>query len=663
LDLQSGAVSLADTRDENEGLDMSAVHLLFDGAPHGVAVSKGLSIIYANKLMTEIIEAPIKNIVGHSMDEVADFLEPPEDEIARSAFGALESGELSTSTGIFTITLQGNTRKSVRVTANAINIGKHRYIIAYVIDVTEDQMNRAKLSAERKAYSVIAEAALSTAGIPETSEKVLKGLTESIGFDIGTIRLLTDDGEVLKLIASIGLEPGGTPDEVRVDDPDFLVARTARTKQPMFTQEMARTKESVDRMARAKKLGIHSLIFWPILGSEGNLIGVINIASKAETPLDEEDKGFFETVAGMFSTIIERRRTEEELRESQERFLAFADNMPGPVYIKDHKSGVLFVNRFMRRRPIRDEWEGMKPEQLFRKNHAEKISEEDQRVIEMGPIDRVQSFSDDDGLPRTYRSHKFPIIREDKPPLIGGFSIDITEQVEAQKQREEAMARAEFFNDLMAHDINNMHQGIMSSLELILAAKGCSEEIQKIAESALQQVNRSVSLINNVKKFSLINREDITLEKTDPAHSLAAAIEMVKQSFPASSIEVETNLRSGVYCIMANEFLQDVFYNILHNSVKNTTGENVRIEVHSSLEDDGDFLRLDIEDWGCGMDDTLKENILRGLDDRVRRVSGVGLTLVKRIVDIFRGEISVADRVDGDYRQGTRFTIRLPNGC
>ena len=113
-----------------------------------------------------------------------------------------------------------------------------------------------------------------------------------------------------------------------------------------------------------------------------------------------------------------------------------------------------------------------------------------------------------------------------------------------------------------------------------------------------------------------------------------------------------------------NEFLQDVFYNILHNSVKNTVGNGgVRIRVHSSLEDDGDFLRVDIEDWGCGMDDSLKENILRGLDDRVRRVSGVGLTLVKRIVDIFRGEISVADRVEGDFTQGTRFTIRLPNGC
>jgi PAS domain S-box-containing protein len=500
-------------------------------------------------------------------------------------------------------------------------------------------------------------------GIRELSQKVLEGLTESLGFDLGTIRIVDEEGEVLNLVAHVGIEPGATPIEVRVDDPKFLVARTARTKQAMFTEEIAATKESADRMARAKKLGIHSLIFWPILGSDGSLIGVINIASKVEKPLPEEDRGFFATLAGMFATIIERRRTEDELRESQERFLAFADNMPGPVYIKDHNSRVLFINRYMRQRPMREQWEGMKPEELFAQNHAEMISQEDQKVIQEGPIHRTQEFRDSDGSARTYRSHKFPIIRDGKPPLIGGFSIDVTDRVEAQKQREEARARAEFFNDLMAHDINNMHQGIQTSLELILADDMCTEEIREIAERALQQVDRSVSLINNVKKFSQVNREDVSLERTDPAVSLAASIEIVKQSFPKRRILVETDLRPNTYCIMANEFLQDVCYNLLHNSVKNTDSGEVKIEVQSCLEEDGEFLRIDVIDWGRGMDKQMKENVLVGLDERVRRVSGVGLTLVKRIVDIFRGRIAVEDRVSGDYTKGTRFIVRLPNGC
>ena len=649
--------------DKEDGLDMSVASLLFDDSPHGVSISEGLNIIYANAHMSEILGTPINRIVGHSMIEIADYLQPPQSDFALRVFESLEKGDIDTSSGVFAIKLLNGSRKAVKVTTNAVEVGKKRYIVAYATDVTEDQAARTKLSTERKAYSIIAEAALSTGEISSLAQRVLEGLTESLKFDLGTIRLVADDKETLRLVASVGMEPGGTPEEVRIDDPNFLVARTARTKEPMFTQEIAQTKESEDRMTRAKDLGIHSLIFWPILGSDGELIGVINIASKIEKPMDEEDRGFFATVAGMFSTIIERRRAEQELRESQERFRAFADHMPGPVFIKDHKSRVLFVNRFMRQRPMREQWSGMTPDELFERTHAEKIAEEDQRVLAEGAIDRIQSFGDTDGTSRTYRSHKFPIFREGKPPLVGGFSIDITERIDAEKEREEARARAEFFNDLMAHDINNMHQGIMSSLELILASESCTDEMRRIAESALQQVNRSVSLINNVKKFSLVNREDIALEKTDPGLSLAAAIETVKQTFPARKIVIETDLKAGTHCIMANDFLQDVFYNLLHNSVKNTKHDEVVIEVHSCLEQEGEFLRIDVEDWGQGMDDQLKANIMVSLDDRVRRVSGVGLTLVKRIVDIFRGDMAVEDRVMGDYTKGTRFTIRLPNGC
>jgi len=290
------------------------------------------------------------------------------------------------------------------------------------------------------------------------------------------------------------------------------------------------------------------------------------------------------------------------------------------------------------------------------------LTEEDQKVLKEGPIDRVQTTVRD-GKTRTFRTHKFPIFREGKPPLIGGFSIDITEQIEAQSQREQAKARAEFFNDLMAHDLNNMHQGIMSSLELLLSDENLPDHLRKMAENALKQVNRSVSLINNVKKFSMVNQEDLILEKTDPGESLLTAIQIVNQTFPNRTISIENNLSSGTYCIMANDFLQDVFYNLLHNAVKFTDSNEVKIRVTSSLTEDGEYLKIDFEDWGIGINDRLKESILTGIDERVLRVSGVGLTLVKQIVDQYNGSISIEDRVQGNHSQGARVVVLLPHGC
>ncbi|MFX1482901.1 MAG: ATP-binding protein, partial [Promethearchaeota archaeon] len=348
-----------------------------------------------------------------------------------------------------------------------------------------------------------------------------------------------------------------------------------------------------------------------------------------------------------------------------DRFIAFADNLPGPVYIKDDQSKVLFINRYMRDvapKSNREDWEGKTNIDLFQAERAEMLTEEDHQVLRDGPVDRIQRTVSD-GKIKTFRTHKFPIIREGKPPLVGGFSIDITEQVEAEKHREEARARAEFFNDLMAHDLNNMHQGIMSSLELILSDDGLQDNLRNIAENALKQVNRSVSLINNVKKFSTINREDLTLQKTDPAESLTAAVQIMYQSFPNQKITINSNLSSGKYCIMANEFLQDVFYNILHNAVKFTESIEARIDIKSSLTDKGEYLRVEFEDRGIGIDDRLKKSILTGFDERVRRVSGVGLTLVRQIVDQYKGKVWVEDRVKGEHSQGARVVVMLPNGC
>ena len=114
---------------------------------------------------------------------------------------------------------------------------------------------------------------------------------------------------------------------------------------------------------------------------------------------------------------------------------------------------------------------------------------------------------------------------------------------------------------------------------------------------------------------------------------------------------------------MSNDFLQDVFYNLLHNAVKFTMDDEVRVEVNVYLVEDGEFLRFDFDDWGHGIDEKLKESILTGIDERVRRVSGVGLTLVKQIVDQYSGTVWVESRVEGEFTKGTRFVVRLPNGC
>ena len=650
-------------QDKKTGIDSVLLKTFFDKSPLGVLIVQDGKIMYMNNALGEKIGIPSDSAVGKNVALLVDLLEPNLREQAFEKFLGIANKERVFDSERYSISLPDGVKQTLEITANAVEIAGNDYVIAYVLDVTKDQENRENIAHERKAFSIIAEAALSSETISQICDTVLKGLIEIMEFDLGTVRLFNKEENTLDLIASIGFQDTAAEPSIEVDDPNYLAARTARTKQPLFIPDLSEISEEIKRMSKAKQMGLKALIFWPIMGTDNELIGVLNVASKSAKSIGQIDRGFFTTVAGMFSTVLERRKTDERLKESQEQFIAFADNLPGPVFIKDHKSNVLFVNRFMRRMQTKPGTGEVSNVDIFPQKRAEELTIEDEKVFARGAIDRVQRTRDSDGKIRTYRSHKFPIFRENKSPLIGGFSLDITDQVEAEAQREEARARAEFFNDLLGHDINNMHQGIMASLELIMEDESLSEKSREIAEKALLQVNRSVSLINNVKKFTMVNQGEIQLEKTDPAEALIVAIETVKQSFPNRKINVRMNLSKSEYCIMANEFLQDVFYNLLHNAVKATESEEIEIAVEAKIIQAGEYLRFDVTDWGVGIEDSLKDTILVGLEERVRRVSGVGLTLVKQIIDQYQGKISVEDRVKGDHSKGARFIILLPNGC
>ena len=647
----------------SEDFNLEALKAFFEFSPIGVVIYYNKKAIFANSVFANHIGLKPEKIIGKDLSDLVSILEPIGQGLALEKFLNLSDGKSKHGKNRYKFTTSKGDVKILEMTGTVIEISRKNYIVAYSDDVTSDERSRETTARERMAYGIIARAALSAESMKAICQSVLEGLVDTLNFDLGTIRLCRDQNKVLELIAYTGLKNNNVEIDVPIDSPNHLVARTARTKQPLFVSDITKSKESKDRMLKPMEMGIRSLIFWPILGSDKRLLGVINIASKEQKPLDKEDRSFFATIADMFATIIERRDAEEQLRESREQFIAFADNMPGPVFIKDHESKVLFVNRFMKNYQGRPYRNGMSNEDLFAQRRAEELTIEDQKVLARGPIDRIQRSMGKDGKILTFRSHKFPIFREGKPPLIGGFSLDITEQVEAETQKEEARARAEFFNDLMSHDLNNLHQGIMVSLELIIGDETLPEHLRSRAERALDQVHRSVSLISNVKKFSIVNQSKFILEKTDPADSLEIAIEMVKHSFPSKKIAVHTNITKNKYCIMANEFLQDVFYNILHNAVKATDSEEVNLEVESSLTEKGEFLRIDFVDYGVGINDKLKDVMLVGFDEPIRRVSGVGLTLVKQITNQYNGKISIEDRVPGDYTKGSRFIVQLPYGC
>ena len=104
------------------------------------------------------------------------------------------------------------------------------------------------------------------------------------------------------------------------------------------------------------------------------------------------------------------------------------------------------------------------------------------------------------------------------------------------------------------------------------------------------------------------------------------------------------------------ELLEIVWNNLISNAIKFTgQGGTIRVSLHPS----DDFAVVQVADTGCGMDEKTGQHIFdkfyQGDTSHAQEGNGLGLAMVRRVVDIVQGDISVESRLG----KGTVFTVRI----
>ncbi|KKK40714.1 MAG: Signal transduction histidine kinase, partial [Candidatus Lokiarchaeum sp. GC14_75] len=128
--------------------------------------------------------------------------------------------------------------------------------------------------------------------------------------------------------------------------------------------------------------------------------------------------------------------------------------------------------------------------------------------------------------------------------------------------------------------------------------------------------------------------------------------------------KIRTHIFEKGVLVNANDLLIDLFNNLLNNSIKYNESHVVEIDVKMSKEkkNNTNYIKLEFLDNGIGIPDKRKETLFEKeySKDIASKGLGIGLTLVKKIVDSYRGEIWVEDRIKGDYSQGSNFIVLIP---
>jgi len=249
-----------------------------------------------------------------------------------------------------------------------------------------------------------------------------------------------------------------------------------------------------------------------------------------------------------------------------------------------------------------------------------------------------------------------------KPILMFGTVQDITERKIAEMELQKAKALVEMYNDLLGHDINNMNQVGIGYLELALNTPGLNEDFKKLLQKPLEALHNSSNLIANVKKLQRIRYGEVRHKKMD----INIVLLDVKKSYSSvqdRDIIIKYSSMPGCM-VMANELLTDVFSNLVGNAIKHSTGGTLVVGIGMSRvsENGKEYYRVFVEDNGPGIPDNVKNKLFTRFQRGNTKASGkgLGLYLVKTLVEDYCGSILVEDRVPGDHAKGSKFVVMLP---
>jgi signal transduction histidine kinase len=235
--------------------------------------------------------------------------------------------------------------------------------------------------------------------------------------------------------------------------------------------------------------------------------------------------------------------------------------------------------------------------------------------------------------------------------------------VEADKRKDEFLA-------MLAHELRNPLAAITTAMPLL--RRYCGEPIQRdrfdgIAAVIERQSRHLARLIDDLLDVSRFSRGQIELRRStvDVRDALDDAADASRPLFATRGQELVIAMPGEPLWMIADAArLQQVFTNLLDNASKySERGTRVTVEVSVVMEDGRRFARILVRDQGLGIEPSVLPHIFELFVqadhslERTRGGMGIGLTLVKRMVELHGGQALA--RSDG-LGKGSEFELRLP---
>lgn len=223
-------------------------------------------------------------------------------------------------------------------------------------------------------------------------------------------------------------------------------------------------------------------------------------------------------------------------------------------------------------------------------------------------------------------------------------------------------------NDFIANVSHELKTplAVIQNYGTMLQQPGLSEQTRvEYAKTITDTSRRLADLISNILKLNKLENQQIfpAAETYDLGEQLCECLLGFEDLWEKKSLEIDTDLAEGVFVHSDPEMMRLVWNNLFSNAIK-FTEPGGRVSLALCAEKDLAVVR--ISDTGCGISQEVGKRMFdkfyQGDTSHAAQGNGLGLALVKRVIDITGGQIEVESEVG----KGTVFTVkmrRVPDGA
>ena len=375
------------------------------------------------------------------------------------------------------------------------------------------------------------------------------------------------------------------------------------------------------------------------------------------------------TNQALHTEIAARERTDQALRDSEERFRHLASTMPQIVWISEPDGTIEYIN---------SQWvvyTGLTLEQSRTFEMTKEVIHPDDwqpreeswnKAVQAQSIHEIELRIKHtlDGAYRWFLSRSVPVFNAQGDVIKWyGTSTDIHDQKLQEEEQRLANQRKDVFLASMAHELRNPLPPIRNALEIMRLAENNPQTIDRCRGMIERQLNHIIRLVDDLLDLSRFSRGKISLrlEPVEISSIVEAAVETSRPLLDAAQHTLTILVPpKKVYFEGDPTRITQVIVNLLNNAAKYT---NPKGEIILSATVEGGQIVIKVSDNGMGIPPDMLNTVFQMFNQLPRSEQhfqgglGIGLPLVRGIVELHHGTIEARSPGIG---KGSEFVVRLP---